>query len=138
MKRATFLLAVRLATAFAVYWAANVEIFEAQAAETTMTWSDDLCKNTIRFDPNKYDETAVRNTIHLLFGPSDIRRPMLPPLYRQDLVKLRDGLNKDCANSLERAKTLKFCHSKGSRTTARHSFRNLKISANLKASSFAH
>jgi hypothetical protein len=106
MTRTPFLLAAHLAAAICWIYAGNLE---SRAQEATQTWSDDLCENTIRFDPNKYDETAVRNTIHLLFGPSDIRRPMLPPsLYRQDLVKLRDGLNKDCANSLDRAKTLKF------------------------------
>src|SRR5215475_11061833 len=53
----------------------------AWAAEKRLSWDDELCSNSIRFDPAKYDEVKLRNTLHLLFGPQDFRYPIasLPP-----------------------------------------------------------
>jgi len=68
---------LRLAGVAAAFWFTAPGIPAAQAAETTLTWSDDFCENTIHFDPKKHNETEVRNTIHLLFGPADFETPMV-------------------------------------------------------------
>src|SRR5258708_1018012 len=51
------------------------------AAEKRLLWDDELCSNSISFDPGKYDEVKLRNTLHLLFGPQDFRSPIasFPP-----------------------------------------------------------
>jgi hypothetical protein len=100
---------LRFASVAAAFWFSASGILAAQAPETTMTWSDELCENTIHFDPKRYDETEVRNTIHLLFGPEDIKTPMVGlPIQMRDVAKLLDGLSKDCSNALGLAKSLKF------------------------------
>jgi hypothetical protein len=67
--------------------------------------SKGLCQNTLRFDPEKYSEASLRDTIHLIFGPPDfqpliISTGMKPADYLNfDFTKL----NMDCANALDRA-----------------------------------
>jgi hypothetical protein len=100
---------LRLAGVAAAFWFTAPGIPAAQAAETTLTWSDDFCENTIHFDPKKHNETEVRNTIHLLFGPADFETPMvIYPFQMGDVAKLLDGLTKDCSNALGLAKSLNF------------------------------
>jgi hypothetical protein len=113
MTRATFLLGARLAIAAAICWIICAGIFEVRAQDATLTWSDD-CENTVYFDPSKYDETAVRNTVHLLFGPADFQTPMVVfPIKMRDVAKLLDGLNQECSTVLGAAKSLKFLPLRG-------------------------
>ena len=57
----------------------------ASAAERTMSW-DSGCRFTVRFDPAKQDETRLRNTVHLLFGPSDFESPGTLPAFEPKAV----------------------------------------------------
>jgi hypothetical protein len=82
----------------------------ALAENRTLSWSDELCRYTIGIDPKRYDETRVRNTIHLLFGPADFKAPLVVgPVKPQDVAKLDlDRVNKECATALDLANRLAF------------------------------
>jgi hypothetical protein len=72
------------------------------AAEKTLTWTDD-CRNTIKFNPAKYDEKSLTNTVKLLFGnppPFEINPSVHPPPIEkpEDVAKLDlAGYEKACA-----------------------------------------
>ena len=44
----------------------------------SMSWSDEACVHRISFDPAKHDEKRLKNTINLLFEPSNFEAPVPP------------------------------------------------------------
>jgi hypothetical protein len=42
------------------------------ASAAQVSWDDETCRNTVRFDAKKIDETALRNTVKLLFEQSPL------------------------------------------------------------------
>jgi hypothetical protein len=82
----------------------------SSAAERTLSWMGDACRNTIRFNPARHNETLLQNTIHLLFGPADFAAPSVFPAFKPaDIAKLDlDKVKRECADALDRASQLKF------------------------------
>jgi hypothetical protein len=75
----------------------------APAAEKTLSWYDEsACTSTIRFDPAKYDEARMKDTVKLLYE-SDLDLPD-PRSENADQV---------CKDLLETAGRLKFIPLKG-------------------------
>ena len=88
----------------------------AWAAEKSLSWDDELCHYSIRFDPGKYDEVKVRNTLHLLFGPQDFNAPLASfPPGPQIIPKGFDlrRTTEACSQALETANRLAFLPLKG-------------------------
>ncbi|GLH82496.1 hypothetical protein SSBR45G_74050 [Bradyrhizobium sp. SSBR45G] len=81
----------------------------ADAAERTMSW-DSGCRFSIRFDPAKQDETRLRNTVHLLFGPSDFDSPGPTPAFEPKAVAALDPdkIERACKAALDVAARLEF------------------------------
>ncbi|CAL76639.1 hypothetical protein; putative signal peptide [Bradyrhizobium sp. ORS 278] len=81
----------------------------ASAAEKTMSWESG-CRFTIRFDPAKQDETRLRNTVHLLFGPSDFDSPGTSPAFEPKAVAALDPdkIDRACKAALDTAARLEF------------------------------
>ncbi|CCE03264.1 hypothetical protein [Bradyrhizobium sp. STM 3809] len=81
----------------------------AGAAERTMSW-DSGCRFSIRFDPAKQDETRLRNTVHLLFGPSDFDSPGTLPAFDPKAVAALDPdkIDRACKAALDVATRLEF------------------------------
>jgi hypothetical protein len=68
------------------------------AAQKTIEWLDDLrCSNSISFDPKKYDEQKLRNTVDVIFtglafpdvSPSIPIHPTSPPSQQVELLQQR-------------------------------------------------
>ena len=102
MRRKSFIartLAVLLASAGA-----------ATAAEKVVTWDDEVCSYSIRFDPAKYEPNRVANTVRLLFGPSDFDAPILDlvddpkSLSKLDLAQTQQK----CEDTLAKANQIEF------------------------------
>jgi len=88
----------------------------APAAERMLSWKDDIdCRHTVSFDPVKYDEARLRNTVNLLVGHSDFEAPVASlPFDPQSIAKLDlDRTNQECGKALETASRLKFIPLKG-------------------------
>ncbi|MGJ4926106.1 hypothetical protein ACQR1I_12355 [Bradyrhizobium sp. HKCCYLS2038] len=81
----------------------------AEAAERTMSWESG-CRFTVRFDPAKQDETRLRNTVHLLFGPSDFDSPGTLPAFEPKAVAALDPdkIDRTCKATLDAAARLEF------------------------------
>ncbi|MGJ4950769.1 hypothetical protein [Bradyrhizobium sp. HKCCYLS20291] len=81
----------------------------AEAAERTMSWESG-CRFTVRFDPAKQDETRLRNTVHLLFGPSDFDSPGTLPAFEPKAVAALDPdkIDRTCKAALDAAARLEF------------------------------
>ncbi|MGJ5092733.1 hypothetical protein ACQR18_11705 [Bradyrhizobium oligotrophicum] len=81
----------------------------ANAAERTMSW-DSGCRFTVRYDPAKYDETRLRNTTRLLFGPSDFESPGTLPAFEPTAVAALDPdkIDRTCKAALDAAARLEF------------------------------
>lgn len=82
-----------------------------------VTWEDTDCLRSFRFDPTKYSEESIWNTIHLIFGPADFGSPFVDFGFRpQDYEKYDfaqfkfdfDHLKQQCTSALSRAKELSF------------------------------
>jgi hypothetical protein len=56
----------------------------ASAIERTLSWVYDDCNYSLGFDPGKYYEATLKNTLHLLFGPPEFKAPL-------DRLKLDDA-----------------------------------------------
>jgi hypothetical protein len=60
------------------------------AAQKTLSWesasSKGFCQNTLRFDPAKYFEASLLDTIHLIFGQLDIRSPSIDGNFRKPIT----------------------------------------------------
>jgi hypothetical protein len=82
----------------------------ANAAQKTVSWSDELCNNHIAFDPSRVDEQRLKNTVHLLFGQADFAAPgVSAPVAPQAITRLNlDGTVKQCNDALDRAAHLQF------------------------------
>lgn len=89
---------------------ATAEMAGKSAHGATFSWEDELCANTISYDPKKYDEERLRNTVHLLFGPSDFDRPDYPaPFAPKDIERISlENVEQQCKTALETANRLKF------------------------------
>lgn len=87
----------------------------AAAAEKPMSWDDEVCSNTIRFDPAKYDETRLRNTVSLLFSPSELQPPIaVAPMEPKSIATLDlAGSDRECSKVLERARSMTLLPLKG-------------------------
>ena len=85
------------------------------AAERSLSWDDELCHNTIRFDPGKYDEARLRNTVHLLFGPPDFQAPIASlPFDPQSIAKVDlDKTSRQCRTALEVGGQVQFIPLRG-------------------------
>ncbi|WP_257166782.1 hypothetical protein [Bradyrhizobium sp. SRS-191] len=81
----------------------------AGAAERTMSW-DSGCRFTVRYDPAKQDETRLRNTVRLLFGPSDFDSPGTLPAFEPKAVAALDPdkIDRACKATLDAAARLEF------------------------------
>lgn len=81
----------------------------AEAAERKLSW-EDSCRYTIRFDPAKYDEAKLRNTVHLLFGPPDFEAPTPLPVFEPKALATLDAekVSRDCNTALETAGRLEY------------------------------
>jgi hypothetical protein len=80
------------------------------AAKRTITWEDEMCVNTIEFDDSKYQETALRNSIGLLFWLPPVETPTADPVFKpEDVAKLDlDRFKAACADALARAEQVPF------------------------------
>jgi hypothetical protein len=81
-----------------------------EAAKRTIAWEDEMCSNTLEFDDSKHDETALRNTIALLFGEPPVVAPSVAPvLAPDDVTKVdRESFDAACADALARAPKVRF------------------------------
>jgi hypothetical protein len=81
----------------------------ADAAERTMSWESG-CRFSVRYDPAKQDETRLRNTVHLLFGPSDFDAPGTLPAFEPKAVAALDPdkIDRACKAALDTATRLEF------------------------------
>jgi hypothetical protein len=95
------------AAAFAAWLAFGAS---APAEEKTLSWDDELCRNTLHFDPEKHDEMQLTNTLRLLFTPSDFTAPSAAlPADPQSIAALDvDKYNEECGETLELASGLQF------------------------------
>src|SRR5262245_64689890 len=75
------------------------------AAKRTITWEDEACSYRAEFDDKKYDETALRNTIGLVFSNPPVEAPTAEPVFKpEDVAKLDlDRFRAACADALARA-----------------------------------
>lgn len=91
-------------------WSAAIETPGDSMPAATASWTDDNCYNAINFDPRKYDEARLKNTIHLLFGPPDFRAPWLDlPFDPKYIARLNlERTKQECKAALETADRLKF------------------------------
>src|SRR5215475_2274671 len=82
----------------------------ADAAQRTMTWEDETCSNSLQFDDAKYDETALRNTIGLLFSAAPVEAPPAEQVFKpEDVAKLDlDRFKAACTEALARAEKTPF------------------------------
>jgi hypothetical protein len=82
----------------------------APAAEKTVSWSDDACRYSIKFDPAQYDETIVQNTVNLIFGPPDIISPSVAYAPNPEAGRKLDAaqVQAECTGMLRRARQLRF------------------------------
>src|SRR5262245_32560364 len=100
---------MRLAT-FAVSAALILPCEPSAAAQRTIAWEDEMCANSLQFDDAKYDETALRNTIGLLFWMAPVEAPAPEAVFKpEDIAKL--DLNRfkaACADALARAEQVPF------------------------------
>lgn len=80
------------------------------AAQRTISWEDETCANTVEFDDAKYDETALRNTIGLLFWMAPVEGPSPEAVFKpEDIAKLDlDRFKAACADALARADQVPF------------------------------
>jgi hypothetical protein len=80
------------------------------AAKRTITWEDEMCVNTIEFDDAKHQETALRNTIGLLFATPPVETPSAEPVFKpEDVAKLDlDRFSAACADALARVDQVPF------------------------------
>jgi hypothetical protein len=69
-----------------------------------------MCSNSLEFDDAKYDETALRNTIGLLFSAAPVETPPADPVFKpEDIEKLDlDRFKAACTNALARAAQVPF------------------------------
>lgn len=78
-------------------------LFAGSAAlAAQITWDDELCTNTVRFDSKKVDATALRNTALLLFAtvpPIGGMPTNTPSLFSPDAAAKADlpALERECA-----------------------------------------
>ena len=75
-----------------------------------MTWEDEMCSNSLQFDDAKYDETALRNTIGLLFSAAPVETPPAEQVFKpEDVAKLDlDRFKAACAEALANAERVTF------------------------------
>lgn len=75
------------------------------AAQRTISWDDETCANTVAFDDAKYDETALRNTIGLLFWMAPVEAPPADSVFKpEDIARLDlDRFKAACTDALARA-----------------------------------
>jgi hypothetical protein len=80
------------------------------AAKRTITWDDEMCSNSLEFDDTKYDETALRNTVGLLFGTAPVEAPPIESVFKlEDVAKLDpDRLQAACTDALARTEQARF------------------------------
>ncbi len=80
-----------------------------------MSWDDELCRNTIRFDPVKYDEARLRSTVRLLFSPMDFQPPIASlPTDPKSVAKLDiEESNRECGKTLELVRNIQLLPLKG-------------------------
>jgi hypothetical protein len=89
------------------------------AADKTLSWTSastkGFCRNTLRFNPSKYSEGSLWDTIHLLFGPPDFEPPSVGSSFsaEQYLKFDFDELDQQCVKSLNRAHELMLVPLKG-------------------------
>jgi hypothetical protein len=81
-----------------------------------IVWEDEICENTITYDASRVDEEALRNTVNLLFGRSEIRPPSTTVFLfspqeaaRADLAKLEA----ECTEIQRLGRTLKLLPLRG-------------------------
>jgi hypothetical protein len=82
----------------------------APAAEQTVSWSDDACRYSIKFDPARYDETIVQNTVNLIFGPPDIISPSVTYAPNPEAGRKLDAaqVQAECTGRLRRVRQLRL------------------------------
>jgi hypothetical protein len=80
----------------------------AVGASKSVSWSDQACQLNLKFDPAKQAETAIMNTIHLLFGLEESLGPLGPITFEPEDYKNFDfdKLTEECRRSIERVKDL--------------------------------
>jgi len=81
----------------------------AAAAEKTASWSDDVCRYSVKFDGARYDEKTVQNTVNLIFGweikapPRTAYAPSPEAARKLDLAQYQA----ECAAALRHARQLR-------------------------------
>lgn len=82
----------------------------AVAAEKTLSWGHEACDYSVTFDPVKYDEVQLRNTVHLLYGPPDFKAPSVGlPFNPQSIARLNpEHTQRECRSVLDVASRLEF------------------------------
>jgi hypothetical protein len=88
----------------------------ASAAEKSVSWTDDACTHSIRFDPAKHDEKRLRNTIQLVFPQPDFGAPIVPYVGGdpQAIAKLDLGkFDQQCSKVVKTTRELELVPLKG-------------------------
>ena len=88
----------------------------ASAAEKSVSWTDDACTHSVRFDPAKHDEKRLKNTIQLVFPAPDFGPPIVPYVGGdpQAIAKVDLGkFDQQCSKVLKTTRELELVPLKG-------------------------
>ena len=87
----------------------------ASAAEKSVSWTDDACTHSVRFDPAKHDEKRLKNTIQLVFPAPDFGAPIVPHVPDpQAVARLDPGkFDQQCSKVLKTTRELELVPLKG-------------------------
>ena len=87
----------------------------ASAAEKSVSWSDDACTHSIRFDPAKQDEKRLKNTIQLVFPQPDFGAPIVPYVPDPQAVAKVDlgKFDQQCSKVLKTIREIELVPLKG-------------------------
>ena len=91
--------------AFAILPALLLPCEPSAAAKRTISWEDEMCSNKLEFDDAKYQETALRNTIGLLFSEPPVAAPPAEQVFKpEDIAKLDlDRFTAACSDAIAQA-----------------------------------
>lgn len=82
----------------------------AAAGKKTVSWNDELCRNSVAFDPVKVDEQRLRDTVQLLFDSAKLQAPMVSMPFQPQAISRLDAAETDrqCKAALEATRNLKL------------------------------
>lgn len=90
--------------------AAGLALCGGPASAAQVSWDDEACRNTVTFDAKKVDQTALRNTVKLLFEQSPLSPTTGVYLLTPEFAAQADlaALQKECDEIARTGKGLKL------------------------------